>query len=400
MSPSLDPRGLRRLHDALAAHVDADALPGVAALVAAGDDVHVEVIGSSRFGGPPLERDAIWRIASLTKPVVAAAALSMLADGTLDLDQAVDDLLPELAGRRVLRAIDAELDDTVPAARPITVGDVLTYRMGLGSVMAPPGSFPIQRAEAALGLRSIGSPPWPPVDHDDDSWIAALGTLPLAHQPGAAWMYNTSGQVLGVLLARADGAPLEAVLRRRILDPLGMTDTSFTIAPDRQARLVTFYEPDPETGGLSVIDDPGDSWWTPPLRFADGSGMLLSTIDDYWAFVAMVRAGGVHRGERILPADLVTRMTTDQLSADQRAGNELFLDVDGGWGLGMGTAATGSEAAPLPCGYGWEGGSGTSWRTHAVSGVTGILLTQRAMTSPTPPPIMHDFWAAVTAAVR
>src|SRR4051794_34241504 len=109
MSLSLDPRGLRRLHEALAAHVDADALPGVAVLVAAGDHVHVEVIGSSRFGGPPLARDAIWRIASLTKPVVAAAALSMLADGTLHLDQAVDDLLPELAGRRVLRAVDAEL---------------------------------------------------------------------------------------------------------------------------------------------------------------------------------------------------------------------------------------------------------------------------------------------------
>jgi CubicO group peptidase (beta-lactamase class C family) len=269
MSPTLDPSGVERLHDALAGHVEAGALPGLAMLVAAGDDdVHVGVIGSARFGGPPLERDAIWRIASLTKPVVAAAALSMLADGTLALDQPIDDLLPELAGRRVLRAIDAELDDTVPAARPITVGDVLTYRMGLGSVMAPPGSFPIQRAEAALGLRSIGSPPWPPVDHDDDSWIAALGMLPLAHQPGAAWMYNTSGQVLGVLLARADGAPLEAVLRRRILDPLGMTDTSFTIAPDRQARLVTFYAPDADTGG--------------------------------------------------------------QLDADQRAGNELFLGVNGG----------------------------------------------------------------------
>ncbi len=115
--------------------------------------------------------------------------------------------------------------------------------------------------------------------------------------------------------------------------------------------------------------------------------MLLSTIDDYWAFVAMVRAAGVHRGERVLPGDLVRRMTTDQLDADQRAGNELFLDVNGGWGLGMGTAATGSEAAPLPCGYGWEGGSGTSWRTHAESGVTGILLTQRAVTSPAPTPI-------------
>ena len=190
--------------------------------------------------------------------------------------------------------------------------------------------------------------------------------------------------MLGVLLARADGAPLEAVLRRRILDPLGMTDTSFTIAPDRQARLVTFYAPDAETGGLSVIDDPGDSWWTPPLRFADGSGMLLSTIDDYWAFVAMVRAGGVHRGERILPGELVTRMTTDQLDADQRRRQRAVPRRQRRVGLRDGHGGDRLRGGPLPCGYGWEGGSGTSWRTHAVSGVTGILLTQRAMTSPDP----------------
>jgi CubicO group peptidase (beta-lactamase class C family) len=152
-----------------------------------------------------LARDAIFRIASLTKPITAATTMSLIDDGILRLDQAIDDLVPELADRRVLRAIDADLDDTVPARRSITVEDLLSFRMGFGSVMAPPGTFPIQRAEAVRGLQSIGGPPWPPVALDPDEWIAALGSMPLMYQPGEQWLYNTSAQVLGVLLARAEG---------------------------------------------------------------------------------------------------------------------------------------------------------------------------------------------------
>ena len=162
----------------------------------------------------------------------------------------------------MLRAIDAELDDTVPAERPITLEDLLSYRLGFGSVMAPPGSYPIQRAEAELGLHSIGGPPWPPVAHDPDGWMAALGSLPLMYQPGERWLYNTSAQVLGVLLARAGGRDLESVLRERILDPLGMADTGFTVPAEQLDRLTTAYRPDPETGQLWVLDDPADSWWS------------------------------------------------------------------------------------------------------------------------------------------
>ena len=159
----LSPAGLDALHDRMARHVETGALPGLVTLVAAGDDAHVDVIGTPSFADPsPMERNAIFRIASLTKPVAAATALTLVDEGVLRLDQPVDGLLPELAGRRVLRAIDAELDDTVPARRSITVDDLLTYRMGFGSVMAPPDTYPIQRAEAAAGLQSIGGPPWPP----------------------------------------------------------------------------------------------------------------------------------------------------------------------------------------------------------------------------------------------
>jgi CubicO group peptidase (beta-lactamase class C family) len=214
----------------MAAHVTAGRLPGLAALVACGEDVHIETVGTPAFDDEsPLAGDAIFRIASLTKPITAVATMSLVQEGRLRLEDPVDDLLPELANRRVLRAIDAELDDTVPANRPITLEDLLSFRHGFGSVMAPPGSYPIQRAEASLGLQSIGGPPWPPVSHDVDGWMRALGSLPLMCQPGERWLYNTAAQVLGVLLARASGQGLESLFRERIFEPLGMTDTGFTV---------------------------------------------------------------------------------------------------------------------------------------------------------------------------
>jgi CubicO group peptidase (beta-lactamase class C family) len=228
----------------MAGHVAAGHLPGLVTLVACGDDVHIDTIGTPSFADDaPLARDAIFRIASLSKPITAVATMSLVEEGVLRLEEPIDELVPELADRRVLRAIDAELDDTVPANRPITLEDLLSYRFGFGSVLAPPGSYPIQRAEAQLGLRSIGGPPWPPVDHDVDGWIGALGSLPLMCQPGEQWLYNTSAQVLGVLLARACGQDLESVLRERIFEPLGMVDTGFTVPTDQLGRLTTATGP-------------------------------------------------------------------------------------------------------------------------------------------------------------
>jgi CubicO group peptidase (beta-lactamase class C family) len=391
--------GLGRLHDAMAAHVAAGRLPGAVTLVARGDEVHVDAIGTPSFTDQaPLARDAIFRIASLTKPITAAAAMSLVEEGILRLEEPIDELVPELAGRRVLRAIDAELDDTVPARRPITLEDLLSFRFGFGSVMAPPGSYPIQRAEAELGLQSIGGPPWPPVAYDPDGWIGALGTLPLMYQPGDQWLYNSSAQVLGVLLARACGTDLESVLRERIFEPLGMADTGFTVPAGQRARLTTAYRPDPESGELSVLDDPADSWWSAPPSFPDASGWLVSTIDDYWSFVSMMLAGGTGRGERILSPQTVARMTADRLTAPQRDAAGLFLGEHGGWGLGLLTPAAGSSDQSLPCGIGWDGGTGTTWRSSPRSGVTGILFTQRAATSPVASELVEDFWAGVSAA--
>jgi CubicO group peptidase (beta-lactamase class C family) len=395
---SLD--GVATLQDTMTGHVDAGEVPGLAYLVGRGDDVHVETIGTPAFDDPtPLDRSAIFRIASLTKPITAAATMSLVEEGILRLDQAVDDLLPELAGRRVLRALDADLDDTVPAERPITVEDLLSSRFGFGSVMAPPDTLPIQRAEAERELHSIGGPPWPPGGHDVDSWIAALGSLPLMYQPGDQWLYNTASQVLGVLLARATGDPIGTVMRDRIFEPLGMPDTGFVVPADRRPRLTTFYRPDDETSSLVVLDAPASSWWGTPEPLPDASGWLVSTVDDYWAFVSMVLGGGSARGRRVLSPESVALMTTDRLTAAQREASRPFLGHDLGWGLGLATPAAGT-AAPLPSGVGWDGGSGTTWRSNLRTGATGILFTQRQATSPEPPSLITDFWAGVDAATR
>ena len=395
---ALSTEGLADLHDALAGHVKAGDIPGLVTLVALGDDVHIDAIGSPSFADTtPLDRSAIFRIASLTKPITAVAAMSLVEEGVLQLEQSVERLLPELAHRRVLRALDAELDDTVAAGRPITLEDLLSSRFGIGSVMAPPLSYPIQRAEAELGLQSIGGPPWPPVALDVDGWMAKLGELPLMYQPGERWLYNTSSQVLGVLVARAAGSDIQTVMRERIFEPLAMRDTGFTVPPRHVHRLTTAYSPDPETGELSVLDDPADSWWSTPPSFPDASGWLVSTIDDYWSFVSMLLAGGSRHGKRVLSPESVALMTTDRLTKAQRDASRIFLGEHGGWGFGMEVPETGTTA-PLPCGFGWDGGTGTTWRSNPRSGVTGILFTQRQATSPEPPPVMEHFWAAVNRA--
>jgi CubicO group peptidase (beta-lactamase class C family) len=392
--------GLARLHDSMAAQVADGRLPGLVTLVALGDDVHVDPIGTASFGDDtPLARDAIFRIASLTKPITAVAAMSLIEEGLLHLEEPIDELLPELANRRVLRTVDGDLDDTVPAHRPITVEDLLSYRSGYGSVMAPPGSLPIQRAEAEVGIQSFSGPPWPPVTHDLDGWIGALGTLPLQSQPGEQWHYNTSGQILGVLLARACGQDLDSLLRERVFEPLGMTDTGFFVPADKLGRFTSAYQPDPETDELSVLDDVADSFWSTPPSFPDASGWLVSTIDDYWTFVSMLLAGGTGQGRRVLSPESVALMTTDRLTPEQRAASTLFLGEYGGWGLGFSVPASGSSSRPMPYGIGWDGGTGTTWRSDVERGVTGILLTQRAVTSPVAPPVVVDFWAGVNAAI-
>jgi CubicO group peptidase (beta-lactamase class C family) len=300
VADGLTAAGLARVHAAAEQHVGDDRVPGLVALVARGEQVHVEALGKLAVGGGPVARDSIFRISSTTKPITGAATLALAAEGLLALDEPVDRLLPELSGRRVLRRMDGPLDDTVPAARAITARDLLTFTFGFGMAMemfTAARPWPVVEAAEALQLATIG-PPDPQLQPDPDTWIAGLGTLPLLAQPGERWFYNTGASVLGVLLARAAGEPLARVLRSRIFAPLGMRDTAFfTTATE---RLATGYRPTP--GGL-VVSDPPDGAWSRPPAFGDAAAGLVSTADDLLAFARMLLHGGAGAVGRCRPGD-------------------------------------------------------------------------------------------------
>jgi CubicO group peptidase (beta-lactamase class C family) len=388
--------GISRLDAALDAHVSGAEVPGLVALVFRGGEVHVHTAGVQAMGGPPMRRDTLFRISSMTKPITAAAAMTLVEESMLRLDEPVDRLLPELSDRRVLRAPDGALDDTVPASRPITVMDLLTFRLGFGILMAPPGSTPIQRADADLQLLSMG-PPLPASPLPPDEWIRRFGTLPLLHQPGEKWMYNAGSLVLGVLLARASGKSLETLLEERIFEPLGMRDTSFSVPRDKLPRFASEYIRSPVTGALELYDGPGGHWSRAPA-FPDAAAGLVSTADDYLAFARMLLDGGKSPRGRLLSEASVKAMTTDQLTADQKPGSEPILGGRG-WGMGMAVATQPDDRGASTGRYGWDGGFGTSWANDPAQGLIGILMTQRMWDSPALPPVCRDFWKSASDAV-
>lgn len=386
MAHGLTSAGLAELHSTAVRHIGDDRVPGLVALVASGDDVHVEVLGTLSVSGPPVARDSLWRIASVTKPVTGVAAMALIEEGLIGLDEPVDQLLPELADRRVLRQMDGPLDDTVPAARPITTRDLLTFTFGLGAVTEmylAPQPWPVSAAVSALRLAAFG-PPDPAGQPDPDTWIAGLGSLPLLAQPGEQWMYNTGACVLGVLLSRAAGQPFGEVLRTRIFEPLGMEDTAFWTS--QRDRLATAYLPTP--GGL-VVADPPDGAWSRPPAFEDGAAGLVSTADDLYLFARMFLGGGAP----VLAPESVAAMTVDQLTPEQKARGGLgsgFFDHQS-WSYCQAVQDTGA--------FGWNGGYGTSWLVDPARDLVVIVQTQRLFESPEPPRVHRDIQAAAYAAL-
>ena len=392
--------GLRRMHDVLSAHVERGDLPGMVTLLCRRGEVEVDVIGTKALeGGEPMRRDTLFRITSMTKPVTAVATLILVEECKLRLDEPVDRWLPELADRKVLKRIDGPLDDTVPADRPITVRDLLTFRLGLGMIMVPSREFPIQKALDELGIVGFG-PPNPSTPHDPDEWMRRLGTLPLMHQPGERWMYNTGAYVLGVLIARAAGRSLESFVCERIFDPLGMKDTSFSVPPAELDRLTPAYMPDPATGVLRLHDGVANSAWSRPPIFPDAGAGLVSTADDYLAFGRMLLDKGRCGSERILSRLAVETMTTDQLTRAQKAASDSFGDfwTSRGWGFGVAIVTHRDDLSAVPGRFGWDGGYGTAWATDPAEDMVAILMTQRAG-FPQSSPVYLDFWTTAYQAI-
>jgi CubicO group peptidase (beta-lactamase class C family) len=380
------------LHDILERYVNDGSVPGAVGLVARGDQIEVAPVGSATIGGTPMARDSIFRLASITKPITAAAVMILVEDGQIALHDPVDQWLPELRNPTVVRTPASSVDDLVAATRPITVFDLLTSRAGYGF----PSDFTLPAVQRLFEVQKDGREPqsFPP----PDVWMAALSEIPLLYQPGEAWLYDTCSTLQGVLISRASGRSLPEFLAERLLQPLGMVDTGFFVPADKLKRLTSYYRTG-RTGTLELADSPDGQWSSPPA-LPLGNGGLVGTVDDWLAFGRMLLAGGTAvDGRRLLTADSVQLMINNHTTPDQRRISELFLEGQG-WGFGGSVDIATIDPWNVPGRYGWVGGTGTSAHITPSIGTVAILLTQVAAESPVPPEWMQAFWRYAANTLR
>jgi CubicO group peptidase (beta-lactamase class C family) len=363
----------KALETVIARYVGASELAGAAALVwRKGEAIQVGMSGRRDLAiGLPVERDTIFRIASMTKPITTVAALMLLDEGKFDLDEPVTRCAPELARMRVLRDADGPLEQSDAVERPITFRDLLTHRSGLTY-----GDFhrgPIARAHAETLGAQIDNTLTP------DEWIARLATLPLIDQPGAGFHYGLSTDLLGFLIARLEGEPLGTVLQRRVFAPLGMSDTDFAVAPEKRHRRAALCGFDNEgrlttltaAPGRHALDERPDG-----MTFESGGQGLWSTLDDYLAFARML-IGDAPGAVQLLRCDTLTMMTSNQLTPEQRAttrvlGRPIFA-AGHGYGMGVAVVMEPEQADPLRCRggvgtIGWPGAYGSWWQADPNNG--------------------------------
>ena len=364
---------------ALAGPVAAGELAGAAALVwRRGQGIRAAKVGRRDLeSGAPVERDTIFRIASVTKPVTTLAALMLLDEGRFELDEPITACAPELAEMRVLRAPDGPLDQADAAMRPITYRDLLTHRAGLTYGELHRG--PIRSAFAERLGASIDN------DLTPDEWIARLGTLPLIDQPGAGFHYGSSTDLLGFLIARLEGVSLSALLRRRVFEPLGMRDTGFVVPAEKRHRRAGLCGFDGDgkltplravPGGHALPERPAD------MAFESGGQGLWSTVDDYLAF-ARVLLGDAVNGTSLLRPETRAMMTSNQLTPEQRLGARMFgrpIFAEGhGYGMGVAVVMEPEKADAMRCRggigtVGWPGAYGGWWQADPTDGSVLIFM--------------------------
>jgi CubicO group peptidase (beta-lactamase class C family) len=364
------------LEDLLRSHVERGTIPGgIAAVSRPGEAPEIVAIG--------MPADAIVRIASMTKAVTAVAALRLVESGAVALDSPIEPWIPELADRRVLSSPAAELDDTVPATRPITLRHLLTCTSGYGSIM---GESPLQ--QAMVENATAGGPEPPALGADE--WLARLAELPLAFQPGEGWRYHHSFGVLGILLSRITGRPLSDHLRSDLLDPIGMPDTGFWVAPPQAARLPAAHRHGEH--GLVETEPAAGGFYAAPPPFDVSHGELVSTASDWLRFLAVLTAEGVSvDGERMLSREHVAMMTHDQVPASAKGPDDFF---PGFWaGMGWGFGASVETDGPHAGRYGWSGGVGTDFLVDP-DGTAAVLLTQVEL-GEAMMPLLTEFQAVV-----
>jgi CubicO group peptidase (beta-lactamase class C family) len=372
--------------------VDAGAVPGAVVLAADDDEVEVVAVGHHDVEGTVrMDEETIFRVASITKPIIAALAMMLVEDGRLALDAEVREWLPELAAPMVLRDPSGPLDDVEPAERAITVEHLLTFRGGHGFT----SDFSAPIMDVLLNRLDQG-PPNPQHRLPPKEWLAELATVPLLHHPGRGWTYDTGSDLLGVLLARAADRALGDLLDERVFTPLGMVDTGFAVPSTSVHRLASYYAIDPESGVFVLLDGPDGQWATPP-PFPSGAGGLVSTVGDWYRFARLLLDDGAVGDRRLLSRESVDLMTTDHLGDRYRApGGDVFLDGQG-WGYGGGVDVHVTEPWHRLGRYGWVGGTGTSAYVHRPTRSVRIFLSQVQLGGPTSIDVMKAFWRATAS---
>jgi len=360
---------------ALKGLVDQQALSGVVAMVwRKGEVVQVDTVGQRDIAaGLPMERDTLFRIASMTKPVTTLAALMLLEEGKIKLSDPITKWLPQFKDMTVLTDATGPLDSTVPAAREITVEDLMTHRSGLAYGFTSMG--PIAHAHE----EKLGSPLGHP--HSPEEWMTRLGALPLSYQPGDRFHYSHATEVLGFLVAAVEGKPIGQVLKERIFDPLGMSDTFFWTPHEKRGRLAKLYQAQPE-GGLKDV-----SWADPetPSSFEAGGGGLISTADDYLKFARLMLGRGEVDGVRLVKPETIDLMTTNRLTDEQRGHAFLGMPfwLSQGFGLGASMIMDAEKHQWMGAGgqgsFGWPGAFGTWWQADPVNDMILIYLIQDSM---------------------
>ena len=379
------PEGLKAVTVAMQAAIDrGDAAGVVTLLYRRGEVAQVNAVGfQDEAAKTPMRRDTIFRIASMTKPIVSVATLMLIEEGKFGLSTPVEMILPELGDRKLLANPTDPLDTAKPAPHGILVSDLLTHRSGIVTPGTMPGPL-VEALKQAEADRRIGP----------DEWIKRVGALPLAYEPGTRFNYGNSFDVLGVLIARASGMSLPDFLEARIFKPLGMRDTAFFVPADKMARLAVNYGVDPQTKKRIVADPAGPaSYKAKPPAFPSGAGGLVSTADDYLAFARMLLGRGRSGDVRLLSHETVALMTTNWLTPEQRKTPFSGFEFWAGQGFGLGVSVVDDVArqAGSPFGFssagsfGWPGAFGTWWQADPKEDMVQIFMVQMPAGDPRTP---------------
>jgi CubicO group peptidase (beta-lactamase class C family) len=374
---------LTALTNALQGYVERGEVAGVVSMVwRRGEIGYFEPLGwRDEAERLPMERDTLFRVASMTKPVTSAAILMLIEEDRLALDTPISLWLPELAAPRVLRDPNGPLDETDPVRAPLTVLDLLTHRAGFAYHFTATGPLSEAYAAAFNGFEAHA---------DTHAWLARIAALPLMFQPGSRWHYGIATDVLGVLIERVSGMALGDFFRTRIFEPLGMRDTAFSVPDAQLARLATAYSVEPGTRRRVVEDHPSTSRWADPDRFQSGGGGLVSTALDYLQFAQLLLGRGRVGATRLLSHRSVDLMRSNFLTRDQRRVPAFGHVLWAGQGFGLGVSVVDDPAQQVPLGYrsmgsfGWPGAYGTSWFADPVENLIGLMLIQRRAIEPFP----------------